>query len=560
MLLKAATVPEEHTEGRMQSKSARGMVMPRLDGSRITVGPLAPQTRSPSLMNQTAVALSVAAGLALTGVSTLQAQSVQPATGTVSVFDGMTRGGALLRSLSQAQLADLAAKNDLQPEQAAQVMRNDHSLWVNSEGRFVYVCPLAPEGDEEASFAARGTIPLDQAFFLNSRPGASKTIYLDFDGHQSVNNSWNHNITFPPYDTSGSSATFTDSELQQIIDTWEQVAEDFAPFDVNVTTQDPGVNALRKSSGSDQQYGVRCLMTQATGGFGNGIGGVAFLGSFDDSIDNPVFAFNKGVLNGAMTASHEVGHALGLFHDGLNSSEYHPGSSQGGATGWGPIMGAPFNRNLTQWSNGDYSGSTATQNDVVIITNSANGINYLPDDHTGNFFLGTELGNGVPVSGVIDRASDTDGFAFTVDCAGMVSIDATPDLSAGYNLDIEVIVYDSIGFIVETINPTTDVSAAAMLSLDAGQYYLSVDGTYRAGQARGPESDYGSIGAYTLTVGSLGTCCPADVNGDGVADPSDFGAWVAAFNAGSASCDQNNDGACTPTDFSAWVANYNAGC
>ena len=42
--------------------------------------------------------------------------------------------------------------------------------------------------------------------------------------------------------------------------------------------------------------------------------------------------------------------------------------------------------------------------------------------------------------------------------------------------------------------------------------------------------------------------------------PADFSAWVAAFNAGTPTCDQNTDGSCTPSDFSAWVANYNAGC
>ena len=51
----------------------------------------------------------------------------------------------------------------------------------------------------------------------------------------------------------------------------------------------------------------------------------------------------------------------------------------------------------------------------------------------------------------------------------------------------------------------------------------------------------------------------ADVNGDGAVTPTDFTAWVSAFNNNEPECDQNGDGACTPTDFSAWVANFNAG-
>ncbi len=54
--------------------------------------------------------------------------------------------------------------------------------------------------------------------------------------------------------------------------------------------------------------------------------------------------------------------------------------------------------------------------------------------------------------------------------------------------------------------------------------------------------------------------CLADVNGDGVLSPTDFSAWIGAYNSGAPECDQNGDGACTPTDFSAWITNYNAGC
>ena len=54
--------------------------------------------------------------------------------------------------------------------------------------------------------------------------------------------------------------------------------------------------------------------------------------------------------------------------------------------------------------------------------------------------------------------------------------------------------------------------------------------------------------------------CIADTNNDGSVTPTDFTAWVNAFNNNLPECDQNGDGACTPTDFTAWIANFNAGC
>jgi hypothetical protein len=56
-----------------------------------------------------------------------------------------------------------------------------------------------------------------------------------------------------------------------------------------------------------------------------------------------------------------------------------------------------------------------------------------------------------------------------------------------------------------------------------------------------------------------GTCLP-DVNHDGAVTPTDFTAWINAFNNALPECDQNGDGNCTSTDFTAWIANFNAGC
>ncbi|MEM9662778.1 MAG: immunoglobulin domain-containing protein [Planctomycetota bacterium] len=69
-----------------------------------------------------------------------------------------------------------------------------------------------------------------------------------------------------------------------------------------------------------------------------------------------------------------------------------------------------------------------------------------------------------------------------------------------------------------------------------------------------------ACGTVTSLPAVLTVSCPADTNGDGSVDPSDFNAWVLAYNSQSPACDQNGDGLCTPADFNAWVLNFNAGC
>ncbi len=54
--------------------------------------------------------------------------------------------------------------------------------------------------------------------------------------------------------------------------------------------------------------------------------------------------------------------------------------------------------------------------------------------------------------------------------------------------------------------------------------------------------------------------CIADVNRDGVVTPSDFSAWVSAYNDADELADTNFDGVTDPKDFSAWVSAFNSGC
>lgn len=124
-----------------------------------------------------------------------------------------------------------------------------------SAGPMYFVSSPPPPPPQElaggGSALAVAPFPLEQTFFLNSLPGASKTIYLDFDGHLTRETQWNTdfalpNIASPAYNLDGDFGGFSSIEQLVIQNVWERVSEDFRPFNVNVTTQDPGVEALRK--------------------------------------------------------------------------------------------------------------------------------------------------------------------------------------------------------------------------------------------------------------------------------------------------------------------------
>jgi hypothetical protein len=90
--------------------------------------------------------------------------------------------------------------------------------------------------------------------------------------------------------------------------------------------------------------------------------------------------------------------------------------------------------------------------------------------------------------------------------------------------------------------------------------FSATDQTLIAPDENGPmqATQHGLVYIYDIECDSAD--CPADVNGDGAVTPTDFTAWINAFNNNLPECDQNGDGNCTPTDFTAWIANFNAGC
>ncbi|MFH7241963.1 MAG: CARDB domain-containing protein [Spirulina sp.] len=345
-------------------------------------------------------------------------------------------------------------------------------------------------------------------FSLNSKSDASHTIYLDFDGHVTTGTSWNladrSSIITPAFDTDGNSTSFSVTERETIWKIWQRVAEDFIPFNVNVTTVAPSLSDLIKSDSSDTRWGIRV----AIGGswsdwYSESAGGVAYRNSFNWNTDTPTFIFSKNLYGGdksiAEAVSHEVGHTLGLSHDGDPTNEYYAGHGTG-VTGWASIMGVGYYQELTQWSKGEYYGATRQEDDLYIII-TQNGFGYRKDDYSDLRTTASRLffsGSNVQTYGIIEQNTDVDWFKF-YSSTGKIALNVTP-FSRGANLDVLVKLYNSLGQLIQTVNPIDNISAALNVALAAGDYYISVEGTGKA--ASGSDygyTQYGSLGQYSIT-------------------------------------------------------------
>jgi hypothetical protein len=355
------------------------------------------------------------------------------------------------------------------------------------------------------------TCPTLLAPALSSLPGADHTIYLQFTGGTTQNTRWNTDynlpsIDSPAYDIDGNPGSFSAVELGRITEVFNRVAEAFIPFNVNVTTVDPGAAALQRTDAWDTQWGIRVIITEDTLGVAS-IGSIDsnYYDSFNWSDGSPAFVFASGQMRPsglAMTICHVVGHTMGLKHHGNTTHEYETGFGTG-PTSWAPIMGAGFGQSVLQWSNGAYYDSNSNQDDLAIIT-SQNGFGYRPDDHgdtNSDATALTMLGSYGTGSGIIEQNTDVDVFSF-VTGAGLVTLNGK-SFTPGSVLKVKMDLYDSTGHLIASSNPDDSMDAQISANLSAGTYFIHISGGATGTPLSSTPSgfsNYGSLGRYTISV------------------------------------------------------------
>jgi hypothetical protein len=395
-------------------------------------------------------------------------------------------------------------------------------------------CPIcagtiafSPEMRGQLSASDLATAPLTSLPQLNSLPGSQFTLFLDFDGGYTTG--WESNAVYtPPYDFDNNLNSFSTAELNSIREIWARVSEDYAPFNINVTTIDPG-------NLTDGRTAKIAIGGNYSDWFGDPAGGIAYVGGFSNAASNVGFVFSDALANGvaryvAEAVSHEAGHLFGLWHQseynssGGKTTEYSEGNSQ-----WAPIMGVGYYSSVTTWYNGPNNlGPNVLQDDMAVLSSSSNGFGYRVDEAGNSFNSTTSLAldsNSVTGSGVIGRNTDQDWYRFSTS-GGSVSVSATV-ASVGANLDTVLELRRTDGSLVASASPTSSLSATITASLAAGDYFLVVKST----------GVYGYVGQYTLS-GTL----PAGTSGGGGETGGDTGGSTGGNSGGGISGDGGDSG------------------
>jgi len=183
-----------------------------------------------------------------------------------------------------------------------------------------------------------------------------------------------------------------------------------------------------------------------------------------------------------------------------------------------PIMGSPYNKNLSQWSQGEYPDASNPEDDLAII---AGHLGFIGDDHADSASQATALAvdaDGTILAsspeldpdnvlsenkGIIGDRDDVDWFYVDISGSGTLEITATPSWHAftrnderGGNLDIELSLFNASLTPITADEPSDDTNATVTATVNPGRYYLQLDGV--GNSTNSDYSDYASTGMYFI--------------------------------------------------------------
>lgn len=344
---------------------------------------------------------------------------------------------------------------------------------------------------------------------LNSKLSVvHKVLYLDFDGEVVIGTPWNSSTSNPTINALPS--TLSPASITNI---WRRMTEDFMPFDVNVTTDVAKFNAATPNTR------MRIVFTPSSSWYPSSVGGVAYLNSFTwgGNPDTPCWVFENALgysaKNCAEAGSHEAGHTLSLKHQSIwngscaKTAEYHGGIGSG-VTGWAPIMGVGYSKNVTIWHRGTNSNTCTT----IQFDHGSNGItgaaflNYTLDDVGNTLAAGKTINTNTTLlvdSGMITTPTDIDVYKFSICNNRYMTFNIKPWAldTVNYdaaNLDIRFQLFNATTTASLAIDtPLAKLNTLVGINLSAGSYYFVIDG---GGSANYP--DYGSLGRYYMRITS----------------------------------------------------------
>ena len=280
---------------------------------------------------------------------------------------------------------------------------------------------------------------------------------------------------------------------------WQCVADQYSMFNLNITTDaavyETAKNADVLKTGIINFINEDGISHACVSCFGTTEPGTLYRGNASNE-----YGYELG-----RTCSHEMGHQMGLSHDGCSTQsdpEYFFGLP---AVEWCPIMGNYYygdywSNQLYTWSKGEYNNSTNTEDDLSIM-NINESVPYMVDDIPTSKQI--KLGTGGTVSsannwGQIERNTDTDNFTFSIAAGGgTINLKIDP-IEYLRELDVTAKIIDSKGTTIASSNLAKNRSAEFKnLSLSEGVYTLVIQG----GSELTPQtgfSNYSSLGYYGI--------------------------------------------------------------